>query len=426
MRVLRICGFGLASLAAIAPGIGWPAAAGARSGAKEERVKLVVFVKPTPDLPSKTLVKVNQRIERALKKNRRLQVSSPDLLLARFSGEIPSGALAKLGRNIRKGFRALEKRRYGAAVVHFRAAQAEELRALAYIKRSQLAMTQFGLALSLYLTLQRRLAQQVITKLLTWRPHLRVNPKVVPKGFLRMVNRIRRGVLKGKKGSLTLITRPRKARLYLNGHFVGLAPLTLEGVPVGTHYLMVAQEGYHRHAEKVTIPALRRRARVEVLLRPSSKYILLSQALKRSWPAFGRKRTSAAMQEIRTLLLQDQLLLVKPSPPSASGVRIEACLYDLRTRNLLKRLSYTLKGRRLLARPFATALYANVRYDGLLADPGEEAGPEIVHKPIYKRWWFWVSIGVAVVAITVGTAVPLSQRESSNIPEGHNPITIQF
>ena len=89
-------------------------------------------------------------------------------------------------------------------------------------------------------------AFRTLVRLLTWRPKLRVNPEALPKGFLRLLHRARKTVKRLPRGKLTLVTKPPRAKAYLNGRSVGRTPFTLEGVPVGSHYLTLRRRGYLR------------------------------------------------------------------------------------------------------------------------------------------------------------------------------------
>jgi tetratricopeptide (TPR) repeat protein len=66
-----------------------------------------------------------------------------------------------------------------------------------------------------------------------------VNPVVV-KSF----NRKRERLLTSMTGSISLITRPRGARVDMNGRLVGYTPITIPGVYPGEHYFTVNHDGY--------------------------------------------------------------------------------------------------------------------------------------------------------------------------------------
>ncbi|MFH2008879.1 MAG: PEGA domain-containing protein [bacterium] len=394
---------------------------------KAERLKTAVFIQQATGVKVEVVDKLSSRIKRALRKNQRLKLVRPARILASFSGELPTDSIEESKKYLKRGYALLEQKEYRKAITAFNLAITAQMQALAYTKKSKLVMAQFGLSLAYYHSGLRAQTLRMLLRLLTWRGRLRINPETLPKGYLRVLREAREKFKRTARASFELVTRPTGARAYLNGRAVGRTPLTLEGVPVGTHYLTVRQRGYLSLSEAVRISPLRKKTTLEYALKRSPKFILLEQALIRSWPDFGAARTTPAMQEIKTLLLVDQVVLVKPSVPTADGARIDVCLYDLRTGNLLKRISATLPGPKFKAKKFAAALYSGVRYDGTLPDPGNEKAPDHGgRRPIYKRWWFWVSIGAAVVAAVTGIAVPVSQRKSSNIPSGNHPFTVRF
>jgi len=395
---------------------------------KKKRLKVAVFVQQPPGVELKTVDRLISRVKRGLKKNKRLKLVRPARVLARFSGDLPSDALANSRKRLKLGYALLEQKFYRRAITAFNMSLVSMMKALAYVKKSRLAMAQFGLSLAYYHSRLRAQTLRMLRNLLTWRPTLRVDPSSLPKGFLRLLRKARRSVKRRPRGQFILRTRPTGAKAFLNGRSIGRTPVDLEGVPAGTHYLTIRKRGYLKLAETVHLSPVKKKLDLEYALKRSRKYILLEQALNRSWPDFGEARVTPAMQEIKSLLLIDQIVLIKPEVPGSEGIRIDACLYDLRTGNRLKRVGATLKKPKHRAYKFAEALYAGVTYDGSLRDPGKEKAPDLGGgTPIYKRWWFWVSIGAAVAATTIGIAVPLAGRDKgATIPTGNNPFAVRF
>ena len=89
---------------------------------------------------------------------------------------------------------------------------------------------------------------------------------------------------------------------------------------------------------------------------------------------------------------------------------VEAFLYDLRTREMLRKASRT-----VVADSPATdvqdlvgQLYNKISYEAELTQPKEAEPPkQITRKPIYKRWWFWTIVGVAAGGvIAAGVLAP--------------------
>jgi len=395
---------------------------------KKKRLKVAIFVHQAPGVELRVIDKLISRIKRGLKKNKRVKMVRPARVLASFSGDLPTGALEESRRKLKLGYALLEQKFYRKAITAFNMSLVAMMKALAYVKKSRLAMAQFGLSLAYYHSRLKAQTLRMLKRLLTWRHVLRINRDTLPRGFLRLLRKARRAVKNLPRGQFLLQTRPSGAAAFLDGRFIDRTPIDLDGVPAGTHYLTIRKRGYLKQAVVIRMSPVRKKVDLEFALKRSRKYILLEQALVRSWPDFGKARATPAMQEIKTLLLIDQIVLVKPKVPGSQGVRIEACLYDLRTGNLLKRLGATLKKPKYRARKFADALYAGVRYDGSIPDPGKQKAPDAGGPtPIYKRWWFWVSIGAAVVATTIGIAVPVAKRDKgTNIPAGNNPFSVRF
>jgi PEGA domain len=413
---------------AVALLVGATALGASAEARKKKRLKVAVFVQQAPGVKLKVVDRLISRIKRGLKKNKRLKLVRPARVLASFSGDLPMDSLRNSRKKLKLGYALLEQKFYRKAITAFNMSLASMMRSLAYVKKSRLAMAQFGLALAYYHSRLKAQTLRMLKRLLTWRPVLRVDRSTLPRGFLRIFRRARRAVKKRPRGQFILRTRPSGAKAFLNGRSIGRTPIDLEGVPAGTHYLTIRKRGYLKLAETVQLSPVKKKLDLEYALKRSRKYVLLEQALNRSWPDFGKGRATPAMQEIKTLLLIDQIVLVRPEVPGKDGVRIEACLYDLRTGNRLKRLGATLKKPRYKAGEFAKAFYAGVAYDGSLRDPGKEKAPDLGGAtPIYKRWWFWVSIGAAVVATTIGIAVPVAGRDKPvAVPSGNYPFAARF
>lgn len=413
---------------AVALLVGVTALPGPAEARKKKRLRVAFFIQQSPGVELEVVDKLVSRIKRGLKKNKRIKIVRPARVLASFSGDLPTDAIKESRSKLKLGYALLEQKFYRRAITAFNMSLVAMMKALAYVKKSRLAMAQFGLSLAYYHSRLKAQTLRMLKRILTWRGVLKVNPETLPRGFLRLLRKARKAVKKLPRGQFLLRTRPSGAVAFLNGRSLKRTPIDLEGVPAGTHYLTIRKRGYLKLAVTIRMSPVKKKVDLEFALKRSRKYILLEQALSRSWPDFGKGRATPAMQEIKTLLLIDQIVLIKPQVPGSQGVRIEACLYDLRTGNLLKRLGATLKKPKYKAYDFAKALYAGVRYDGSIPDPGKQKAPTVSGpKPIYKRWWFWASIGAAVVATTICIAVPVATRDKgSNIPAGHNPFSVRF
>ena len=394
---------------------------------KAARIVVAVLVEPVDGVSAKVAERLSRRLERSLKKNKSLKIVTPARQLEAFAGEIPTDAMDEAKAALRKAFELLEGGNHKQAIAAFSQVRQLQGKILNHVKKGDLALAQLGQAIAYYHNRLNDLAHRTLVELFTWRPSLKVDTSSLPKPLVALVDRARRDAQKGPKGTLVLQSRPAGARAYLNGQAVGKTPVELEGVPVRTHFLTLRKTGYFKVAATVKVP---RPGKVEhaFALKQNEKHLLLEQALKRSWPDFGKARATSAMEELKTILSVDQVVLVRPSLPTEAGVKAESCLYDLRTGNLLKRLTGTLPLKGKGGEEYAANLYAGVRSDGTLPDPGAEKvdhGPG--RKPIWKRWWFWTAVGAAAVAAVTGIAVPLSMRDKGpDIPGGYQGISIRF
>jgi hypothetical protein len=397
-----------------------------RRAAAEGRVKVAVMVEPVKGLKPALLEKLGVKIERALRKNPRLKMVNPDQELASFGGDLPTETIDEAKKALKQGYRKLDEGDFRGAIPLLRNALVALGKIVAYAKKSQLVQAQFGLALAYFHTKARAQAEQMLLRLFTWRRKVKLDADSLPKPFIELVQSVRARLPKLPTANLDIQSVPAGAKAYLNGRYVGLTPVSLEDVPVGGHFLTLRKRGWLKAGEEVTLVA-GRKTLTSLSLKQSPKYALLEQALTRTWEDLGKPRASNAMTELKTLLMLDQVVLVRPAEPTAEGVKVDVCLYDLRTLHLLKRVTVTLPAKSLKAEALAATLYAGVRYDGTLPDPGtEKVGPAVRRRPIYKQWWFWVSIGVAVAGAVTGITVPLALRKETGPPEGFHGVNIRF
>jgi len=64
----------------------------------------------------------------------------------------------------------------------------------------------------------------------------------------------------GPAGTIEVVSDPAGAAVYLNGEQKGITPLSLDGVPAGTHRVLVAKDGFVENSRVVTVQAGRSEA----------------------------------------------------------------------------------------------------------------------------------------------------------------------
>ena len=89
-------------------------------------------------------------------------------------------------------------------------------------------------------------------------------------------------------------------------------------------------------------------------------------------------------------------------------LKVDAFLYDLRTRRRLTRVTKTVTTARAEKElsSLASGLYLNVSYEAELVETKDAPPPKpYVRPPFYKTWWFWTAAGVAVTGVVLGATL---------------------
>jgi tetratricopeptide (TPR) repeat protein len=87
-------------------------------------------------------------------------------------------------------------------------------------------------------------------------------------------------VERGESGGLTLYAAPPAAEVWIDGRFRGSAPLSVDNLPVGRHYVRVVKDGYLSFGQPVEITR-RGEQTVQATLRPTARFAELDDLLAR-------------------------------------------------------------------------------------------------------------------------------------------------
>jgi len=396
------------------------------STAEAGRVRVGVFLVSAAPLPSDLNVRLQRALERALKQNRNLTVRDKDLLFAEFAAEIPRDAVAEARALLKTGREVLGDGRAADALLKLSAAEVALENVLAFVKKNELAEAQFLRGAAELRTGDKKAARTTFARLLTWRPDfvlpLEQFPGVVPlweeaKGLVT-----RRGV-----GSIQIASEPEGAMAYIDGRYLGTTPVTAGSLAAGDHYVTLKAEGYQRRVVRVTVDP-RFDELVSESLPKSEKAHLIIDLLTKAKGALGQADAPQPLVDLSGFLGLDQVVVARVAREGAS-VRLDAWLYDLRTRRRLSQVT----GAKVAAgaeeprlAELAQGLYLNVRYDGRTeADvraeaarrqpsaPAKRSGP-----PFYTRWWFWTIVGGVAVASAAPFVVD-ALTSGPSCPDGH-------
>lgn len=234
-----------------------------------------------------------------------------------------------------------------------------------------------------------------------------------------------------KTGTLRVNT-DKPTLVFVDGQLKGVAPLVVQGLYPGDHVVELRRLGYLRITRIVNVDAQTGGTLKARVVKDLTKEALRKQLVAVESALRKSKRPVKAVAKLAAALEVKLLMLCRASLDDG-----EATLYDAEAKKFIKRV------RRISALPGtppATIIAAALKnatpvldmQGGTAASGGtcedSEDCPDgyclsgrcISETPIYKKWWFWTLIGVAVGAIAAGGAVlgTMPQRPTIQITVG--------
>jgi hypothetical protein len=242
---------------------------------------------------------------------------------------------------------------------------------------------------------------------------------------------VRRDVVNGPAGSLSVASIPSHGRVYVDGAFRGVTPCTVDRLPVGTHLVVVRKTGYETWGGAAEVREERAGGQTRVRLRslPGSRDWIRTVE-KAAEDADGVKKLDAGLQRLAQEARLDRLLLGRLTK-RGKGVAYFFSLFDVPSSRPVQWHQGVLHQN---ADDFAQAVAGVVTYlitgeSGVLQSyPSmavdypplrlqDEDQFEEVTTPIYKKWYFWTAIGVGVGAgvLLLALLLPESEEPKSQI-----------
>jgi hypothetical protein len=218
------------------------------------------------------------------------------------------------------------------------------------------------------------------------------------------------------RGSLEIIAYPEGAEVFVDGRSYGPSPAVAEGLAVGDHYVTVKAVGFERVEMKTAVSG-RVQESFEVELIDARRALFLETDLPKVRRELGEARAGRFILGMRGAgVTANQIVFGVLQGGTGSVVEVTLYLYDMRTENLLSRVSETLDVNVDAARELATRLYHDVDLSGHLAVP-DEGDDDEGRSTIWEKWWFWTAVGV-VAASGVAAAVFLGREQQGQVPDG--------
>jgi hypothetical protein len=387
------------------------------------KTSVTVFLIPAKGYSEKLVARLNRRIGRALRQNKRLSFKDSDRLLLEFAGEVPMEVVQRARTLHREAITAMGAKDMKTAQTKLVEALPLYEAVLPFIKKRWLAEAQLALGATQASLRKRRKALATFRALLTWRPRMHFDPALFPRAAHRLFKLSKRRIRRAKRGSVELKTTPPGARAYVDGRYFGVTPTVAYGLPAGDHYATFKKSGFIKAGLKLTVDRTRQGS-FSVTLRRSDKFLLIEQTIAQAKKGLGLMQASAAMVDLRSVLAIDQVIFATIGYAGPDMIAINAFLYDLRSRRLLSKAKMNVSNKKLArTAEIARLLYVNVPYDGTILAPPVKPPPPPPPKrsPLYARWWFWTAIAAGAAAV----ALPIVFWPRSNeCPSGNRCVIL--
>lgn len=223
-----------------------------------------------------------------------------------------------------------------------------------------------------------------------------------------------------RPGGVEVQASPPLSEVFLNGVFVGVSPVRLEGLPVGEHLLRVRRDGYEPQVAIVDV-APGRRAQLDIVLKPTKNLPVIQNIDETIGGQIGDPRPGKALSDLKALLLIEQAISVKVSRQGEEVVA-EAFLYDMRSMQQLRASRLVLS-----SRSFASRRASAQELLGALSNLGsaqiDNGGVGPSSTSLLDEWWFWPGVGVAAAGVLSAVLIVSLQPEE---PTGQGGILLRF
>jgi hypothetical protein len=394
---------------------------------KARRIRVTVLPLLERNFPEQSAVALQRELAEGLRRNSHLDMKDLDVRLAEFAQEMPFEQVELARTALQNGTDALRNLNLDTAITQLNDAVDQLVAVLPYIKKQELADAMMTLAVAQQQKGATRAMQATLRRLLTWRSAYQLDTSQFPQQISDPLEEARTAVGQLAQGQVKVLSEPSGSQVFVDGDFVGVAPTTVSNLTVGEHYVTFKKLGYKRG---LRIANVTNGPPLQVLgkLPRAEKYLLVQQAIDRVGPKIGQSKLDPVVDNLRETLFLDHavfLRLQKAGTMSSNteDVAVSAYLYDLRTRALIKQASEKVKMSGgvppdgVMAK-LAETLYQGVSYDNDLQAPTDGPPVALPQKPLYKRWWFWTTLGIIIAGGASAVAVGVLSRPPS-CPDGH-------
>jgi hypothetical protein len=259
-------------------------------------------------------------------------------------------------------------------------------------------------------------------------------------------------------GSLSISSEPSASRVYLDGRYMGVTPLSIDNVVAGKHFVRIVHPGFQYWGTVAEVQSGQTRT-LDAKLFPAynaSKIFTMAEGL----PALLSKGIDVANPSLKGMADQlgvEQLLIIWITSADATSVSATWLVYDKPSGAMIAQRqgdslpvqdgALSMMGDELTRNTLAAGLQADamggtgeitvigppVTGEGGETGVGTGDGTEPSDKDgIVKKWWFWVALVGGAAAIGGATAAGVClgtdacQAEGPGGPGGTGDIILEF
>ncbi len=287
------------------------------------------------------------------------------------------------------------------------------------VRREQLVNVYLVNALARCRIGQQHECERRLARVFVFREGAAYDPEVFPADLEGVFDRVQTRVAEGPRAALVVRTIPEGAEVYVDGRSYGPSPARAEDLLVGDHYVTIKMLDRVRVVRRVSVARSGSAVDIDLDPNPRARLVASPEAFAALSAELGEPRAGANIRSLGATLGTAQVVIARLGRAGAE-LALDVYLYDVRTRFLLAHREATLAdGEQGIeqARLLALDLYDGVDLSGSV-EVAEEANPERRTEP-WEEWWFWTSIGAAVVAVGVGVGVGVGiASQPPSVPEG--------
>jgi tetratricopeptide (TPR) repeat protein len=338
-------------------------------------------------------------LERALRRDGRLEIVDHDLALARRADLVPDEALGEALGSMSDGEALLRRDRAGAALPRLEQAARAFAENLAFARKRDYAHAQFLIGAAHAMLGNDDEAHEAFTRLLVWRDDYVADASIAPEKVLPRFEAAREALRGRGAGSIELLSSPAGAAAYVDGRFVGFTPTFAAGLTAGEHHVTFRAVGFVRAIVTVEVSSrVERTARVT--LEPTPGRAQLEALLDEVAPELDRPRGGPALAELGALLGADHLVVVRLPSSTRGDDPVRGWIYGATSRQRLaaaERSPSDDDGAALAA--LAEDLYRQIA--GEAWPPPARSRRDRGGVALHRRWWFWTGVTVVAAAVVV-------------------------